>query len=396
MPMNNAASFSHLSKSIKITNFVLIFGYFILQAMDNFLRETRSDLLGINKLKNIYLAAIAGLFLIEVLMMSHKGKKRLIFKQELTSMLFLAAGFAILSIYYAYVNGGLYSVTVEGLYRIVFPVVIAFCILNVMQHDDIFIMLKGTFWIMFISYLCANLGNLSSFSLRFWDSTASGTESNFYSPVAIAFCCAFCCWYRKHIYMLLSVFFVLLTFKRIMIFFALFWFFTGGILKKAKDLPRFFVPIFGVAFLLVSWFYYLTMMGQFDDILRSSIGETANSFSMGRAWMMQSAQKNFVSHGFYSTTLNARAMEMDIPMIYIEMGILAVALTIFCILRMVERNWSVFTVCVFILLELLTSHWFDISSYWLIAYITIGSIKFDGQRLTAEKNIVSNAHINCR
>jgi hypothetical protein len=70
-------------------------------------------------------------------------------------------------------------------------------------------------------------------------------------------------------------------------------------------------------------------------------------------------------------------MEMDIPMIYVEMGILSVIITIYCMLKLVRGNWYNFTIIAFCLLELLTSHWFDIVYFWILAYITLGSVSYE-------------------
>ncbi len=77
-----------------------------------------------------------------------------------------------------------------------------------------------------------------------------------------------------------------------------------------------------------------------------------------------------------SSTVGFKNMEMDLPMIYIEMGILSVAATIYFMLRLVKNNWYVFGIIGFCLLELLTSHWFDITYFWIVAYVTVGCIQY--------------------
>lgn len=359
----------------RIINFCLIFLYFIFQAVDNSLREKYNMVSDINDIKNYYLLAISLYFLAQI-GIHIRNNIEVKFCNELVNICLFALVASIFSLYYINSNRCFNFVTVEGIIRILLPVFFSFCVLNIVNSYDISLLFKSVFWLMFFSYLLSKSDSLQYFSPIFWNSSASPTESNFFSPIAIALCSYFCLVYRQKLYIILSFIFVILTFKRLMIVFAFFWVFFGGKIHKARLIPKSVIYLFGIIFALVSWIYYRLLSGDFVDIFYDITGQNINEFTMGRSFFMRNAISGFKSCGLYSSTVNHQNMEMDIPMIYIELGPIVVICLIFFILKLAGRYWSVFSICIFILLEMLTSHWIDITSYWILAYICIGCIKY--------------------
>ena len=123
------------------------------------------------------------------------------------------------------------------------------------------------------------------------------------------------------------------------------------------------------------------MTGGLEDLIFKYFNIRLIDFTMGRSFFMQVvlsriATGTFVSTGFMSSVANFRTMEMDLPMIYVEMGFISVIATIYFMTKLAKDDWYCLFIILFCLLELLTSHWFDIVYFWIVAYITIGCIQY--------------------
>ena len=116
--------------------------------------------------------------------------------------------------------------------------------------------------------------------------------------------------------------------------------------------------------------------GNIDDFIYKYTGIYLATFTMGRSYFIQVLARNFTSLGFMSSIAFYKSIEMDLPMIYIEMGILPVFATIYIFTKIAKDNWYNFLIIIFCLLEMLTSHWLDITYFWIVFYITIGCIQY--------------------
>lgn len=370
-----------LNKRIQYLNAFGLLIILLLQVLDNVLRELSHSNKIVSLIKNGALVVIIFFYIGEIIQLK-LAKKKTIFKFELKKIIWLAVVFSILSIYYIIQNKGFNMVTVTGIAKILLPVIIAYAVLNVMDLKYIYNVMVIFLMISFFGYVYSvvlpnfTLGVISQIDIL---DSYSPFESNFFSPVAIA-CCIFFGYYRNNkFWLVLSTLFSIMTNKRIMILYAVFLLFFGGIFKTKKEISKSFIRIFQVGFCLLFFVYFDFMLGKYDDILYRVIGMNANKFTMGRGWLLENLLYNdFRSIGFYSSTIDFRSMEMDFPMIYVEMGIIAVIFAIFLITKIARRNWYNFVIIAFILLELLTSHWFDVVYFWIIAYITIGCISYKG------------------
>ena len=351
---------------------------FLLQILDNVNREINLNITGLNAFKNVLLILICGLFINEIYVL-HKDDKDIIFFDEMKSILKLAFVFAILSIYFIFKNRHFDIITIEGIFRVIFPIVVAFSILNVMTLDDIYKFMIIIFIISFAGYLWTiGLNNITfeNFSAMSLVHSYSPFESNFFSPVAMSFCLFFCYYRKNKLFLILSVLFTIMTFKRIMVVYSLFLLLFGWAFQKNYRIPSGFILLYKIGFFILSIFYINLMLGNVEDIINKYLGMNVNTFSMGRSWLMKNIYYNYESYGFMTSTVDFRGMEMDIPQFYVEMGICSVIAAIHYIANLARVNWYNFLMIVFCMLELLTSHWIDIVYFWMIMYITIGCIAY--------------------
>lgn len=379
-----------LSLKQRLMNFVGLVFVFFLQIIDNINREMNLNIPGLNALKNIFLLLLCCMFIWEVYHLYRKGNK-LIFVDETKSVVKLTIIFALLSVYYILKNDGFNIATVEGLVRILVPIVVAFAALNVMTIDEIYQFMCVMLIISFVGYLYTiglsnlTLANILSVSIL---KSHSPFESNFFSPIAVSFCLFFCYYRKNKVLMFLSVIFTIMTFKRIMIFYSIFLLLFGWLFKTSYQVPKWLIWVYKIVFLMLSLFYISLMLGTVGDVIYQYFGINVNDFSMGRSWLMQNIYNKFTSYGFMTSTVEFRSMEMDIPQFYIEMGLFSIIAVIHYITNIAKRNWYNFLIIIFCMLELLTSHWIDIVYFWMIMYITIGCVAYkDKQNIMSKRKV---------
>lgn len=366
-------------KQLRQLNYVMFFTVFILQVFDNYLREERMHSRLVSNAKNLLLAVIIFLSLYSLYQIRSEKEHNYVFVEELKNILALIGSFALLSGYYIVKNNAFEFITVTGLIKLMIPVLAAFSILNTLEFKDIYRLMSIFLIMMFISYLITKLNNLTfeSISTISFDQSSSEFESNFFSPPAMGFCLFFCYFRKNKFYTGLSVIFTIMTFKRIMVLYAIFLLFCGGFLKNMKNIPKKFVYVFEILFFILCMYYIKIMSGEMEDLIYKYFNVSANKLSMGRSLFMKKILPNFTSHGFMtSTTIGYHSMEMDMPMVYVEMSVLAVIAVIYFMTNLGKKNWYSFFIVVFCLLEILTSHWLDITYFWIIAYLTIGCITY--------------------
>lgn len=379
-----------LDQNTKKFNYVSLSMIFLLQIIDNFVRDKNIAISELNAAKNIGLLLVGLMFLYEIYRLREfEDNYSAYFGDELRHIFILAASFLLLSIFYMIKNNGCFFETFVGIFKIIMPAVMAYAVINVMNVQDIYKIMSILLILSFIAYLISILDIITISNIKQINFMTSNSpfESNFFSPTAMAFCLFFCFYRKNTFFTVMSVFFTIMTFKRIMILYAIFLLFVGKIIQK-KTISDKAVFIFGTAFLALSVFYIRLMSGKIPDIINEFIGIDVNAFAMGRSYFMRVIIRDFKSFGYMSSTINYRSMEMDIPMIYTEMGILSVIVLIYCFLNLVKNNMYNFLIIVFCLLELLTSHWLDIPYYWFVTYITIGCVTYhpDVVRLQRKKS----------
>lgn len=125
-------------------------------------------------------------------------------------------------------------------------------------------------------------------------------------------------------------------------------------------------------------FVYIQMnLGNISDsIIQHYFGMNLDAFTMGRQWLYQEAIRNgYKSAGLMTLSSNAfvgRSPEMDLPNFYLEMGTFSLIIWIYTLLKISKNSLYGFMITTFVLLEMLTSHWADITYFWMIYYMVLG------------------------
>lgn len=367
-------------KSIK--NAYLLVFIFFLQVIDNILREN-----GINSsiLSNLKIGLLLFSIFCFLVQLNNKDSVYL-FKREILVILLMYIFLLVISLYWMHYSHiySLSPVTI-GFMRIMIPIIFAFLVLNVINFKQIYVSLTIFLIISFIGFILMeivtgkfSLKTILAFSLT--DSTGSTMESNFFSPTAVSLCIFFGYFRKSKWRLFLSVLFTIMTYKRIMTLLALFILFFGGKIKN-KRLAVILKVLFGIIFYLITVYYIKLNLGQVNpELIQNIFKMPVNEITMGRTWMFQ----NIYQHGFEKqgifTIINSgfRSPEMDLLNIYLEAGSLSVVIVIMSMLLLIRENLYTFLIISFTLVEMLTSHWLDITFFWVVIYITIGCIQYKG------------------
>lgn len=390
-----------MNKKIKYFDYWGFWGLFLvffIQVFDYMARDLWGSF-AVSIAKNIVMGVLGVLFFAEVMWLYIKKGYKPIFLKELIEVLRLILVLIILSGFFAIKNEIIYINTfISHLLRWIIPVLLAFTILNVMTKKQIELIMEISLVMSFIGYFIADvIPNFSVEAVRMISFAASRSvfESNMFSPVAAAYCLYFG-YHRKKCFLWLSVLFVFLTFKRFIILTAAFLLLFGKIFTTEKQVPVYFIRLTKIAFAILTYIYIALMQGKYSELFMQVLGVPVAKFTMGRSYflevLMSSSYKSAGLGSMVGYVQNAgmKHIEMDLPQFYIEMGILSVLAVIHFMLNLVQRSWYNLVITIFCLVQMLTSHWYDITYFWILMYITIGSITYKSQDIFLGTEAINN------
>lgn len=357
---------------------------FLLQVIDNILRENNISNPIISGMKTLFVFFAIFLFSLQLF----TKKNPVFFKKEMLLILLMYCSLLIVSFYWMFINRMYsWSIVTVGAMRIIVPIVLAFLVINVISFESIYDVMTFFLVTAFIGFIVMEIatGNFNFrmiFAFSLTDSTGSTMESNFFSPTAVSLCLFFGYFRNSKWRLLLSVLFTIMTYKRLMTLLAIFVLCFGGKVKD-KKISVMLKLLFGVFFYFVTVYYIKLNLGLVNlEPIQRIFKMPIDQLTMGRTWMFQDIYfHGYVRQGLF-TIINSgfRNPEMDLPNMYLEAGALSIIIVIIYMLMLARKNFYSFIIIAFTLIEMLTSHWLDITFYWVVIYITIGCIQYKGER----------------
>ena len=136
--------------------------------------------------------------------------------------------------------------TIQELLFLACPMIYAYLLINTLDEKQIYPIMKISFFIVFFAYIISLNLNLTAivdafFNASFFESS-SDLESHIFSGFSLAFCTFFFYFSNKKAYKLLSLLFVIMTFKRFSIVMAIFLFILSNLkIKKLYISKKIFV-----------------------------------------------------------------------------------------------------------------------------------------------------------
>lgn len=267
-----------------------------------------------------------------------------------------------------------------------FPMIYAFLVINNWTLEQIKTSFKIGLIVAFTGYLISKgigfseiISNLTN--ITYQNTNSNVLESSTFALLALGFSGYFCYFNKGLFWKILSVLFVIMTFKRQITLTAIVLLILGFFAIKKRKVNLFVFIFAGIILIIFAFAYYHAIEPQ--NILNSSqmIGIDLRDFSTNRTdrlnWLSHS---NFVSYGFGSSTdymyktFDNLALEMDIVQLFVEMGPVAIVAFISFYLLFSKGNFYVFVFMYLLLINSTLSSGMASTFAWIIILIGMAAI----------------------
>lgn len=266
------------------------------------------------------------------------------------------------------------------------PTLYAFYLSNYLNVDNLIKLMKFTLiilvFIYFFDFQEKSHHILQFFSIKNWISidylhSNSFTESHNWSEAFLQLFLFFYYFYnsnekkRKDLksYMIISFIFTMLSFKRLAMLIAFFFFIFGKKIINWKT-NRDYKYVLTIFFFVGTILYTKFMQNKFLDY------NTVFDLTSGRNWILMMWQmKGYLSYGYGSSLLViGRYLEMDLVQIFLELNIFCLLIFIYCFFNLCQKRMYSISIMFFFFLNLLTSSSLPWQICWVILMISIATI----------------------
>ena len=314
-------------------------------------------------------------------MKNRKKTKEVFAYKELKYLLYFVGLIIIFSFFKSLIAFKFSFRTVQEILFLVCPMIYAYLLINNMDKREIYSLMKIAFIIVFCAYLFSLKLNIEAiikalFNSNFAEST-SDLESHIYSGFSLAFCTFFCYFDNKKKYKLLSVLFVIMTFKRLAIITAIFLYILSKLNIKKISIGKNIYVISGIFLIFFAVLYYNIMLPNNVIKIENKYDINISKLTSTRSDRLKDLMKsNYVSYGFGSSTEYMYkycygALEMDIVKMIIELGYIPMIALICIYLYVGKTNLYTFSFICFLILSLIFSSNLTSSFAWIIFFITL-------------------------
>lgn len=283
-----------------------------------------------------YAVLIAGLLVCFVL---SKKNFQLFFLEELKKIFLLGFLFLAISFLKSIYHGGLQRETIDQLYFLISPALLAFLMVNILGYKYMDLLMKISLFSVSFFYLIVHIQDFFSLSsllsIDFFSSRSvfedSSTSGYFYGLM-----CYFTVVSNERKYSFFSVLMVILTFKRINVLFSIVLLVVGYKIPFEKKIPSVITKVTSIFFIILPvGEYFILQPDKIDNFVNRILFFDKKGLFMGRDFFFQQLiNSGYRSLGLGSVTkalrqLGLRGLEMDALRMFMELGIIGViALTV--------------------------------------------------------------------
>lgn len=386
-----------LDKQFKILNYFMFISVFIGKILVEVLNEKGIILPGGDNLKYLLVAAAVGVAILQILIfrIREKESRDYIFKKELIILLIICAIFLLYSGYLAHkLNVPIAKRTYVEILYLVIPALYAFCIVNTYDFNQIEKLMKITFWAYLILYMYSiNIFAVSIndiLNISFINSTSYFESSIFAFPMLVLF--FFFSYYRKKennkYYWIGSFILTLLTFKRMIMVWAIVLFILDNIIELRVIVKKRWKYILAAIFIFATVIYYQALRDTgLGKVIVDTLGLDLESGTMGRKWFLSLLfNRKYSTFGYGSSSIvlgeifnigDIKYLEMDLVKIYLELGIICLSIFTIYLWKITKDNLFSIVMMLSIFMNLLVSHSLTNPFEWTIVYLTIIYISQD-------------------
>lgn len=395
-----------VDKGFKALNYFMFIMVFVVKIIIDVLNEKNFKFSINDNLKYfIFMIAIA-FCLFQLFIYINKGGK-CIFKKELFFLLVICSVFLFYSSYLAReVNMSISTRTYVEIAYLIMPALYSFCIVNIYTFKELEKLMKILFWVYLILYMYSiNIFSVSIndiLNISFTKSNSYFESSIFAFPMLVLF--FFFSYYRNSNkrYWIGSFIFTVLTFKRMIMVWAIILFVLDNSIEIRFNIKRKWKYIFVVIFICGTIIYYqaLTDTGVGKEIVNLLAIDLENG-TMGRKWFLNlllNGSHPMFGYGSSSIILgeifnigDIKYLEMDLVKIYLELGIVCLSIFILYFWKLTKNNLFSIIMMISIFMNLLVSHSLTDPFEWTIIYLTLICISENSSNrsdLTGKKKYV--------
>lgn len=369
------------SNTIKVSS-LIIFIYSITVLIQVFTAKYENSGF-MSQLKYIMFLATCGVCILYM----NKYKKFKVFQYEFKSVLWIIISFAIISIIRALYVKSFTNRTIQELLFLLIPILVSYCILNTLDKRKIDKVMMFTLIVSIMGYLVeVNMG-VAEFiqallSMSFSDSY-SMLESSTFAGISISTAMYFLYYRSNKLGCILSIIFVILTFKRLAIVFVIFLIFVPKIFNCNKKVNYTLMNYIKIGIILITFCYFTIMIPENVDKINNMFNIDLYKLTMSRTYRFKLIynRANFINTGLGSTysymmSLYKVSLEMDMIKLLIEVTPIGVIIFVNNMFNTAKKNWYCMILMLFQFLNLITSHSLTSVFSWVIFYITIGCVLY--------------------
>lgn len=373
---------------LRLLNLFMFTLVFIVRIIIDVFNEKGILLSGMDNIKYLVISVAIFFGFFEIILNKMKnGKVKYIFFKELILACIVCSTFLVYSVFLARRSGlNINSRTYVEIIYLIMPVLYSFSIINTCSFKEIEKMMHILFWIYLIIYIYSidifSITFKDILSISFSESTSCFESSVFAFPMLVLF--FFFSYYRKNnkYYWIASFLLTLLTFKRMILVWAIILFTLDNISEIRFNIRKGWKYIFALLFIVATIWYFgaLTDTG-IGNIIFDNLGIDLESETMGRKWFLRLLiDSNYSSFGYGSSSValgqifnldDIKYLEMDLIKTYLELGIGGLSVICIYFWKITKNNLFNIIMMLSIFMNLLVSHSLSDPFDWTIIYLIL-------------------------
>lgn len=314
-------------------------------------------------------------------------RKTKVFKYELNNVIIVSIVFLIISLIKVLVYGNFISRTFYELFFLLLPVTYAYFILNTLSYKIIERSMFAILVICFIGYLVSLKMSipmiLTGLRTMSFSNSYSMLESHSFAGISIALALYYLYFRKNKMGMILSVLFVIMTFKRLAVITVIILIFLPKFIDSNKKVNKRILNVAKISIFVIGVLYFWAMVPSNLVLVDKVFNIDLKMLTMGRTYRFLYAYNGI---GFRNGGLGATytylmnnyqmSLEMEICKLILEVTPVGVAVFINNFYNTAKENVYCFIVMTYLFFNMITSHCLTSVFSWLIIYITFGMIEY--------------------
>lgn len=309
------------------------------------------------------------------------------FQYELKNVLWVIVSFAVITAIKTGIYGGFTNRSLYELFFLALPILYAYCLINTVPFKVMDRFMFFTLVISFVGYLLSlRMGFsaiISALSTLSFSGSFSLLESHSFSGISIALALYYLYFRKNKVGMILSVLFVIMTFKRLAVLTVIVLFFLPKLLDEDKAVNKKLLNVTKIAIAVLGVAYFAAFIPSNIGFVENLFHIDLKQFTMGRTYRFLYAYNGigFRNGGLgsvytYLISKYGIGIEMDIAKLMFEVTPLGVLILINNFFNTSRQSVYCFLIMIYLFINMITSHCLASVFTWLIVYITFGMIMY--------------------